>query len=110
MKTGETAISLEEIKVRLRESAFIQYDEGENLRSLLKKIADEIYVQRYNDTEQLDFINRHEATFQIIHPQTTGCPFYLKMFTVCTQHVYGDNVRQILDIALDMEKSQLNKI
>lgn len=86
-------------------SEFVDYDEGKSLRKELKKIADKTYVQKYSDKEHVDFLDRNEAEFEEVHPQAEYTPYYLEMFTVLTQHIYGDNIRQLIDKGIDIERS-----
>jgi len=92
----------EEIRKTLRE--FVLYDKGELLRKELKDIADKTYIQKYSDKEQIDFLDKNEASIRKVHPQSTNFPYYLEMFTVLTQHIYADNIRQIIDKGIDIEK------
>lgn len=95
---------IEEIRKILRE--FVEYDKGKLLRKELKDIADKTYIQKYSDKEQIDFLDRHEASIRSLHAQSTNFPYYLEMFTVLTQHIYADNIQQILDKGIDIERSR----
>lgn len=94
----------EEIRKTLRE--FVLYDKGELLRRELKDIADKTYIQKYSDKEQIDFLDRNEVSIRKLHPQSTNFPYYLEMFTVSTQRVYADNIRQIIDKGIDNERNR----
>ena len=85
-------------------SEFVDYDEGKALRKELKKIADKTYIQKYSDKEHVDFLDRNEAEFEEVHPQDENEPYYLEMFTIVTQHIYGDNIRQLIDKGIDIER------
>lgn len=100
MKTQRT----KEIRATLVK--FVSYEVGEQLRKELKAIADETYVQKYSDSEQIGFLERNQASIhvQVVSPQAVNFPYYLEMFTVVTQHIYADNLRQLVDIGLDIEK------
>ena len=93
---------VEEIREILRE--FIEYDKAKLLRKELKSIAYKTYIQKYSDKEQIDFLDRHEASIRSINAQSTNFPYYLEMFTVLTQHIYADNIRQIIDKGIDIER------
>lgn len=96
--------SVEEIgKIREILSEFVEYDKGLILRKKLKNIADQTYIQKYSDKEHIDFLNRNEASIKVLHAQSRNHPYYLEMFTTITQHIYADNVRQIIDKAIAIE-------
>ena len=84
-------------------SEFVECSYGETLREELKTIADNTYKQKYSDTEYLNFMSEHEVSFEVVGAQSKNDPYYLEMFTVLTQHIYADNVRQLLDKAIDIE-------
>ena len=86
-------------------SELVDYDEGKSLRKELKKIADKTYTQKYSDKEHVDFLDRNEPEFEKVHPQAEYAPYYLEMFTVLTQHICGDNIRQLIDKGIDIERS-----
>lgn len=92
---------IQEIRDILTE--FVEYDKGESLRLELKEIADETYEQKYSHEEQINFLSRHSASIRVVHPQSNNYPYYLEMFSVLTQHVYADNVAQLLDKGIDIE-------
>ncbi|MCD8401303.1 hypothetical protein G1K66_12370 [Tenacibaculum finnmarkense] len=96
---------IEEIRNILR--GFVPYEEALELKNELNKIANDNYIQKYSDTEHIDFISRNNDCISIKeeHPQNTNFPYYLTMFTIVTQHIRADNVRQILDKGIDIEKS-----
>jgi hypothetical protein len=95
---------IEEIRKTL--SGFVEYDKAALLRKELKDIADRTYVQKYTDTEQIDFLNRHPVMMKEVHAQSTNFPYYLEMFTVLTRNIYADNVRQLLDKGIDYERNK----
>ena len=85
-------------------SKFTEYNEACVLQKELNDIANKTYKQEYTDTEHINFLNRNDASIKQTHPQETNFPYYLQMFTVITQHIYADNVRQILDKGIHIEK------
>lgn len=98
---------IDEIREKLR--GYVYPKEGENLREELKRIADKTYMQKYSDTQHMEFLDRNGyASIDIIHPQSTNFPYYLGLFTVITQHIYADNLRQVLDKAIDIEIEKEN--
>lgn len=94
---------IEEIS-KILTSGFIEYDLGESLKNELKDIADRTYIQKYSDKEQIDFLHRNVESISIetLHAQERT-PYYLEMFTIITQHIYGDNIRQVIDKGIDIE-------
>lgn len=79
---------------------FVSYAEGEEIRSSLKKHADEHYVRQHTAEEYMTFINGNACTFHIQHAQSQNFPYFWGMFTVISQHVYGDCVEECLDKAM----------
>ena len=95
-----------EIREILRK--FVTYRKDELLREELNTIANNNYIQKYSDTDYIDFICRHQDKFsiEIIGSQSTNFPYYLSMFTCVTQHIKADNIRQLLDKAIEIELNQ----
>ena len=96
---------MEEIRKQLRE--FVPYEKGKQLRKQLNEYAVNNYEQKYSDSDQIDFQERHETTFRINHAQSQNHPYYYTMFSVVTQHIMADCVRELLDKAIDIEKRAL---
>lgn len=89
--------------IRERLGSFVSYEEGIKLRAELKEIADLFYIQKHSHEEHVMFLCRHRASFDDISPQSSNHPFVVSMFTCLTQHIYADNVIQLLDKAVDIE-------
>jgi len=85
------------------------YEIAFDLKNKLNEIANNDYVQKYCNTEHINFISRHSDYLSLkkTHPQSTNHPYYLCLFSVITQHIYADNIKQILDKAIDIEKSKI---
>ena len=96
-------------KIRKTLSEFTGYEKSEKLRKELKSIADKEYIQKYSDKEQIDFLGRHDVIIETVHPVLSSHPYYLSMFTILTQNIYADNLRQILDKGIDIERGLVNK-
>jgi len=87
--------------------SFVKYERGEFLREKIHQKALKKYKQRYSDREQLDFLERHQISIRINHPQSENHPYYYTMFSIITQHIMGDTVAELLDKALDIEKDEV---
>ncbi len=91
----------DKIRKLLREG--VDFVQGGALRARLHTIAVETYKSKHSPVKYLNFMeeNANGLKFQIVHPQTTNQPFYLGLFTIKSQHVYGDCVSECLDKAMD---------
>jgi hypothetical protein len=96
---------MEELRQKLTE--FVSYDEGVRIRKQLRALAIENYKQKYTDAEHIGFINRNRISTTVQHAQSTNHPYYYGMFSICTQHIMADTMQQLLDKALDIEKSSV---
>lgn len=101
-------MDVEKIKARLSVN-FIPYEEGEELRAELHEHALKNYKQKYTDADYLDFIERHQVSFEEVHPQSLNSVCYYQMFSVITQHIEGDCVKELLDIAIRIEQKKALK-
>jgi len=81
--------------------SFISYDEGCKLRKQLHYTARNFYVPKHAPSEHLKFMNANECTFTTVHAQDTNHPYYFCLFTVKSQHVYGDCIEECLDKAME---------
>jgi len=93
---------VEEIRNKLRDSS-TNYKECKLLRKRLNEIAKQEYKQEFSDKEHIDFMERNLVSFDINHPQSTNFPFYYTMFSVVTQHLRGDSIRELLDRGIYIE-------
>ena len=89
------------IRNRLRE--FVSFEEGEKARKALKEYAEAHYSPQHTPSEYLAFMNEHECSFKVIHPQSENFPYYWGLFTVKSQHVHGDCIEECLDKAMEGE-------
>ena len=80
---------------------FVLYDEGVALRAELHHLALKHYVPKHSNDEYMAWICKHLPTFGVCHAQSRNNPWVLQMFTVVSQHVYGDCVQECLDKAMD---------
>lgn len=80
---------------------FVTYEDGKKLRAELHSIALREYQPRHTANEYLAFMNRHVPTFDLCGTQSTNHPWYMSMFTIISQHVYGDCVEECLDTAME---------
>ncbi len=92
---------MNELREKLK--SHLPYEEAKAIKKKLRKYAKENYKQRHTDTECINFMQRHEVSIDEVHPQSTNFPYCYYMFTVLTQHIYADSIRELLDIALDKE-------
>lgn len=88
----------EEIREKL--SSFIEYEEGQDLRNRLKIMAVVTYIPKFDLEAYLHYMNSFPCSFDELHPQDTNHPYYWSMFSVPSQHVYGDCVEECLDKAI----------
>jgi hypothetical protein len=86
------------LREKLKE--FISYDKGKAIREKLHRFAKKNYVPKHSPSEYLKFMNANECDFTINHPQSVNHPWYFCLFTVVSQHVYGDCVEECLDNAM----------
>jgi len=84
--------------------SFVPYEEAIVLRNKLKEYADKNYKQKYNSDYYLRFLNEFDCRFEKVHPQDANNPYFMKMFSIPTQHICGDNIYQLLDKAIDIFK------
>ena len=88
---------------------FVSYEEGKAIRNELHTIAMREYKPKHPDVDYLEFMNNNECTFTVIHPQSTNHPWYFGLFTIVSQHVYGDCVEECLDRAIDQAQGSKGK-
>jgi len=62
-------------EIRKELSKFVTVERGRSLRSELKDIADKTYIQKYTDTEQIDFLDRNEVRIFIENLIANQCDF-----------------------------------
>lgn len=99
-----TQDEIQEIRNQLRE--FIPYEKGKRLREQLNKHAIENYEQKFPDSDYILFMERNIVSFDINHAQSSNHPYYYTMFSVLTQHIMGDCIKELLDKALYIENNQ----
>ena len=82
-------------------SDFIEFDEALKIREARHAKALVDYKPKHTDAEYLAFLEEHETTTRCEHPQSSNQKRYLSLFTVASQHVYGDCLKECLDNAFD---------
>jgi hypothetical protein len=97
-----TQADIDEIRKRLRE--FVEYTTAEELKQVLHTFAKGEYIPKNSPARYLEFMNDHVCSFEKCHPQSTNHPYYFGMFSVISQHVYGDVIEECLDQAIEFEK------
>jgi hypothetical protein len=86
------------IRARLR--SFVTANKGQLLRDDLETIASRVYSPKHSAEEYMVWIARNLPSFRRNHPQEQNAPFVLCMFSVASQHVYGDSIQECLDKAM----------
>ncbi len=67
----------------------------------IKALAE--YKPKHSPFEYLKFMNDNECSFTRQHPQSENHPYYLGLFTVMSQHGYGDCAEECLDNAMESD-------
>lgn len=98
---------IEEIREKLKK--FVTFQEGTELRNLLHTLAVGSYKQKYSHAEYIDFMETYEVKIEKNGAQQTNFPYYYSMFTIPTQHIVGDTVKELLDKAIDIVKGEVEK-
>jgi hypothetical protein len=78
----------------------IGYNTGEAIRTLLHKLAIQYYEPAHSDTAYMNFIEMNPCDISMCHAQCQNRPYYFTLFTVASQHVNGDCLRECLDEAI----------
>ncbi len=97
----------EQEQLREELKSHVEYKRGEIVRARLKQIAEENYIPKHTDKEYVDFMGRHECSVTINHAQSSNHPYYYQLFSVVSQHVMGDCMREVLDNAMYCEVNGL---
>ena len=82
---------------------FLSSEAGEQIRENLHRNANLSYQAKREAYEYVDFLNVHMCSFGKIDPQNTNHPYYMELFTIVSQHVYGDCAVECLDKAMDID-------
>ncbi len=93
-------VVVEHLGMRDKLTKFIPYDEGVAIRKVLHEYAKKNYMPKHSYAEYFIFMNNHECSFDVCHAQSSNHPWYFGLFTVKSQHVYGDCVEECLDNAI----------
>ena len=81
-------------------SNFISYDEGTALRKERNLSALLNYKAKHSLEEYSHFMNKNPCDFSMVHTQDSNILSVWCLFTVKSQHVYGDCVEECLDKAM----------
>ena len=95
---SEASKRMSEIRDALRQ--FVLDDEGVALRAELHHFALKHYVPKHSNDEYMQWICKHLPSFRVCGSQWQNSPWVFQMFTVVSQHVYGDCVQECLDNAM----------
>lgn len=81
-------------------SEFTEYDRGSELRLELKLIYLIGYKPSRDDKFYLDFIKDNVNSFSIkeCHAQSMNEPYVYNIFTIKTQHIYGNSLEHCIDL------------
>lgn len=90
---------INEIRATLRE--FVLYDVGESLRAELRSLALKHYVPKHSNDEYMQWICKNLPSFRECGAQDRNSPWVFEMFTVVSQHVYGDCIQECLDNGME---------
>lgn len=85
------------------EGMFLSDEAGTELRNQLEKAAQRTYVRQNSAQAYVNFLSRHPCDLKRVHGQSTNFPFVWGLFTVVSQHVYGDCVEECMDKAIAAE-------
>lgn len=92
---------MQEIKGRLCE--FHDPHTGQSLRSELHNLARMTYVPKHKPEEYVEWMQRAMPHFEKCSNQSTNHPFFMQMFTVISQHVYGNTIEECLDSGIEID-------
>ena len=96
----------EHLRDQLREQ--VSAELGREIRHELKTIAEETYKQKNSNGDYLVFMSKNECTFSIVGCQNVNHPYYWCLFSVHSQHVYGDCIYSCLDLAMAIHSRKEN--
>lgn len=73
---------------------------GQAIREELNKISNLFYCHNHENEEYMEWIAKNLPIFKRVGSQDKNQPFYLQMFTIKSQFVYGDSIYECLDKAM----------
>ena len=85
------------------ESDFVTYEEGEKFRAAQKEKGKK-YKRKNTPNRYIRFMNEHECSFRLAHPQEANHKKYMIMFACICQHVQGNCVEECLDQGIAADK------
>lgn len=88
----------DQLRQQLREH--VSPEQGRLIRTELKNRANSEYIPTHGAQEYLAWMNANETRFAVQGPQSTNHPWYWGMFSVASQHVYGDCIEECMDKAM----------
>lgn len=80
----------------------VSFEQGRMLRRRLGELAT-TYQPRRTAADYMSWMNKNNVHVNEVGPQQSNHPYKLCMFTVPSQHVYGDSIEQCLDQAMDAD-------
>lgn len=92
-------LRVSEIRQILR--SFVFAERGCALREELNSIAKEHYIPRHTPEQYMSWMQSvSDLSFEQVGYQCQIHPYYMSLFTVESQHVYGDCLIHCLDLAM----------
>lgn len=79
------------------------YETGVAIRGRLHFLGRMNYEAQNRPKEYMEFLTRNECSFKRVGAQQCN-PAVWELFTVVSQHVYGDTVEECLDKAMTIER------
>ena len=90
-----------EVRDQIRE--FTTIKRGEAIRKLLNKYTRATYNHQHTPEEYMHWMNENDVSVERCHGQASHRPYFMCLFSVASQHVYGDSMEQCLDKAMRMQ-------
>ena len=96
-----TASDLRVSEIRQTLRSFVFAERGRQLRQELNAIAKEHYIPRHTPEQYLAWMQSvQDLSFELVGYQCSNAPYYMSLFTIESQHVYGDCLTHCLDLAM----------
>ena len=79
--------------------------DAKKYREELHKISILHYVPQHTNEEYMQWMQENFPTFRGVYSET-NYPYYMQMFTVASQHVYGDSIYECLDNGMSVKPEE----
>ena len=100
----DTIIDRDKIREQLKQH--VVYQKGLDIRKQLKQYAELYYTPKHSPDVYMRYLRDNECSFRIAGAQSTNHPYYWEMFSIPSQHVYGDCIEECFDNAIDVATGQ----